>query len=167
MMCEFVAVPQSELEKMVEDPARLESLLEVEEYEEAGEDSDAAASYRRLQIEQAWHGVQHVLTECAEDHELNAVIFGFIQAGEDLGYGPPGVNSNEQVRSLSDLMNAIPDDLIAQRLTLQSMGPKDLYAVGTYPSQEDAEWVKSAFDQVRDFYNQASAEDCGIVTFIL
>jgi hypothetical protein len=119
-----------------------------------------------ISIDKAWHGVHYLLcgkVEPGSDLASQAVMGG-TEVGDDLGYGPARYFDADKVA-------AIARELTRPNLEAEMdarWDPDKMASLGIYPGQfvaaEDRQWLMDAFRQLRQFYVDASAANCAVVT---
>jgi hypothetical protein len=125
--------------------------------------------HERLDLDKAWHGVHYVLSGTVEPGEslLSRAVLGGTEVGEDFsGYGPARCFTVAQVAELAAALGAVEiEKEVAARFDPQRMAELQVYPFGW--SEDDREWVLSAFAGLRNFYANAAAEGRAVVTCLV
>jgi Domain of unknown function (DUF1877) len=119
-----------------------------------------------ISIDKAWHGVHYLLcgkVEPGSDLASQAVMGG-TEVGDDLGYGPARYFDANKVAEIARELSR--PNLEAEMLA--RFDPDKMASLGIYPGQfiasEDRQWLMDSFRTLRQFYVDASAANCAVVT---
>jgi hypothetical protein len=119
-----------------------------------------------LSIDKAWHGVHYLLCgkmDPGSDLASQAVMGG-TEIGDDLGYGPARYFDATKVTEIARELSRpnLEAEMDAR------WDPDKMASLGIYPGQfvasEDRQWLMDAFRKLRQFYVDASAANCAVVT---
>jgi hypothetical protein len=119
-----------------------------------------------ISIDKAWHGVHYLLcgkVEPGSDLASQAVMGG-TEIGDDLGYGPARYFDAAKVAEIAREMSR--PNLEAEmdaRWDADKMASLGIYP-GQFVESEDRQWLMDAFRNLRQFYVDASAANCAVVT---
>jgi hypothetical protein len=136
----------AEVQALLEDPERVEELLD--------EDDDEAS----VEVDKAWHGIHWLLTGSGEptDSPLSDVIFGGRPFGEDLGFGPARVLAAAGVVRVAGLLGSLDDDVVRGRMDSAAMQRAQLYPEIWDEVNLFDEYVLPALQRLRRFYKAAA-----------
>jgi hypothetical protein len=119
-----------------------------------------------VSIDKAWHGVHYLLCgkmDSGSDVASQAVMGG-TEIGDDLGYGPARYFDAGKVAEIARELSRpnLEAEMDAR------WDPDKMATLGIYPGQfvesEDRQWLMDAFRKLRQFYVDASAANCAVVT---
>ena len=119
-----------------------------------------------ISLDKAWHGVHYLLCgkmDSGSDLASQAVMGG-TEIGDDLGYGPARYFDAAKV---ADIARELSRPNLEAEMDAR-FDPAKMASLGIYPGQfvssEDKQWLMDAFRQLRQFYVDASAANCAVVT---
>jgi hypothetical protein len=119
-----------------------------------------------ISIDKAWHGVHYLLCgkiDSGSDLASQAVMGG-TEIGDDLGYGAARYfDANKVAEIARELSRPNLEAEMAARFDPDKMASLGIYP-GQFVSSEDKQWLMDAFRTLRQFYVDASAANCGVVT---
>lgn len=188
MVCMYRALSPEDAERVRRDDTLLRSLMaqSVEEgFEEwrqrqqqlraAGAQpqqppSAAIATSTLLNIDKLWHGLHWLLCQDAVGgpEPLSSTVFGGIEVGEDLGYGPARIVDPGGTAEVAAALADLDDQEIRRRFD-----PKTMAAAQLYPLQE--RWTNEpeiiselldAFDKVRALFAAASRRGDAVLIWL-
>jgi hypothetical protein len=121
-----------------------------------------------LALEKSWHGLHYLL--CGEVEPgptvLSQAVIGGLEIGDDYGYGPARYFSPMQVATVARELNRPKlESEMRSRFNARRMSSLEIYPKGWSPA--DATWLLNEFRRLRNFYDDASARQCAVVTCIL
>jgi hypothetical protein len=121
-----------------------------------------------LALEKSWHGLHYLL--CGEVEPgptvLSQAVIGGLEIGDDYGYGPARYFSPMQVAAVARELNRPNlETEMKSRFNARRMSSLEIYPKGWSPA--DATWLLNEFRRLRNFYDDASARQCAVVTCIL
>lgn len=133
----------------------------------SGNNAQPSGGGANISLDKAWHGVHYLVcgkVEPGTDLASQAVMGG-TEIGDDLGYGPARYFEADEVA-------AIARELSRPNLEAEMSArfdPARMANLGIYPGGFDAadkQWLMDAFQQLRQFYVDASAANLAVVTCI-
>jgi Domain of unknown function (DUF1877) len=137
--------------------------------EEPAATSAAGSGHRTLSLEKAWHGVHYLLCGQAEPAAgpAGSAVVGGTEIGEDeFGYGPARFFTAGEVEEIA----AELEQSELERELEARYDPERMSALGIYPGgwqTADREWLLQGFTGLRDFFRDAAARGCAVVTCLL
>ncbi|MCY1044270.1 YfbM family protein [Corallococcus sp. bb12-1] len=139
MLCTLRSATETQLQSLREAPTRLESFLEDEE----DFDDAKGAAFLELDIGEAWHGLQFLLTDTA--WEGTPPLDFLVRGGEDVGdipsdEGTARVFDAAGVKALAEALKTVSEDTLRQRFDPARLQAEDIYP-GTWEEEEPAEDV--------------------------
>ncbi len=153
MLCTLRSATEAQRNALLQAPARLEDFLDDEE--DFGDPKGAA--FLELDIGEAWHGLQYLLTgtpwEGAEPLDF------LVRGGEDVGdipsdEGTARVFTPAQVKALSTALQEVSEATLRQRYDPARMQAQDIYP-GTWEEPEEdvdpLEELLSYFEELQKF----------------
>jgi hypothetical protein len=154
MLCTLRSATEAQRQALLKAPDTLEEFLEDEE-----DFGDAEGkTFLELDIGEAWHGLQYLLTGTA--WEGKAPLDFLVRGGEDVGNipsdeGTARVLAPDEVKKLSGALNALTEDTLRKRFKPEEMQEQDIYP-GTWdePTEDDVdpeEELLSYFVELRKF----------------
>ena len=120
-----------------------------------------------ISLDKAWHGVHYLLcgkVEPGTDLASQAVMGG-AEIGDDLGYGPARYFEADEVAAIA---RELSRPTLEAEMTAR-FDPARMANLGIYPGgfdTADKQWLIDAFQQLRQFYVDASAANLAVVTCI-
>ncbi|RYZ36275.1 MAG: DUF1877 family protein [Myxococcaceae bacterium] len=139
MLCTLRSATETQLQALRKAPTRLEAFLEDEE--DFGDAKGAA--FLELDIGEAWHGLQFLLTGTA--WEGTPPLDFLVRGGEDVGdipsdEGTARVFDAASVKALAEALKTVPEDTLRKRFDPARLQAEDIYP-GTWEEEEPAEDV--------------------------
>jgi len=132
---------------------------------------DTATSERQtLSLDKAWHGVHYLLSGSAEEPTAeapgNAVLGGTEIGDDDFGYGPARCFTPSEV---ADIAAALARPELEAEAEARYQADK-LTELSVYPGGWDAdarEWLLDALEDLREFFHEAAAQECAVLTTLV
>jgi hypothetical protein len=155
----FKALTPDEVNKITFNPDTAMDFI----YSEDEESSSTA------DVDKAWHAIHYMLTGRAEGGEAPAclVIFGGIEVGEDLGYGPPRLLKPDGVVEAANLLEQITPAELAKRYDPKAMDAADIYPkIWVRDGNEGLEYVLEWYAELREFYMNARNRGDGVLQWL-
>ncbi|RJS17424.1 DUF1877 domain-containing protein [Corallococcus sp. H22C18031201] len=155
MLCTLRSATDAQRQALLQAPGQLESFLDDEE-----DFGDArGATFIELDIGEAWHGLQYLLT--GTPWEGTAPLDFLVRGGEDVGdipsdEGTARIFAPAQVKQLADALKTLSPATLRQRFDPEALQAQDIYP-GTWDEEtlEDGvdplEELLSYFDELRKF----------------
>ncbi|XXF79193.1 YfbM family protein [Myxococcaceae bacterium GXIMD 01537] len=153
MLCTLRSATEAQRLALLKAPASLEAFLDDEE-----DFGDATGStFLELDIGEAWHGLQYLLTGTA--WEGKAPLDFLVRGGEDVGdipsdEGTARVMTVEQTRKLAAALDAVSEDTLRKRFDVDALMEQDIYP-GTWDEptgdEEPLDELLSYFVELRKF----------------
>lgn len=139
MLCTLRSTTEAQRLALREAPRRLEAFLEDEE--DFGDAKGAA--FLELDIGEAWHGLQFLLTGTA--WEGTPPLDFLVRGGEDVGdipsdEGTARVFTPAEVKALAEALKTVPEATLRKRFDPATLQAEDIYP-GTWEEEEPAEDV--------------------------
>jgi hypothetical protein len=112
-----------------------------------------------LNLHKSWHGLHYLLTQdpWAGEPPLKNAVLGATEVGDDLsGYGPPRLNTPDEVREIQIALSALSTASLLQRYEARRLDELEIYPGGW---AQDADWrgeLKRDFARLKDFYQRAA-----------
>lgn len=162
MIGNYLRLPETELNRVLADPASITTLLYPED------DSDLPAE-RHLDTDKTWHLTHFLLTgEAWEGAEplRNAVLGGTQIGEEDVGYGPARYLTPAQVHETAGALTPISSQELWSRFDMQAVQAADVYPSGWEGSDQEREYVLGYFQSLKDFFVQASEANDAIIVYL-
>tara|TARA_B100001989_G_scaffold252912_1_gene236936 strand:+ start:257 stop:847 length:591 start_codon:yes stop_codon:yes gene_type:complete len=174
---EFYSVSDSNIERILEQPALIWRLIardELEVYEEAVRGQNKIGFFAKLlgkkavapadisdlefaegegiggEIDKAWNGIHYCLNKTVDEAEppMDFITIGGKEAGNiDVGYGPARLFSSKQVKEINACLSEISEDDFRN-----NYDPSDMEKLEIYPNiwERDGE---EALDYISEYYN--------------
>jgi hypothetical protein len=142
--------------------------LSASPYSQSNPADETAILAPVLALEKSWHGLHYLL--CGEVESgptvLSQAVIGGLEVGDDYGYGPARYFSPSQVATVARELNRPNlETEMKSRFNARRMSSLKIYPKGWSPA--DAAWLLNEFRRLRDFYDDAGARKCAVVTCIL
>jgi hypothetical protein len=84
-------------------------------------------------------------------------LFAGEEIGEDLGYGPPRLLSDLEVRSFATYLSSKPDDFVEQAMDFVALEAAEIYpTIWDRQDPEDIVYVADYFRTLRKFFREAA-----------
>jgi hypothetical protein len=153
MLCTLRSATEAQRKALLEAPDKLEEFLDDEE--DFGDEE--GATFLELDIGEAWHGLQYLLTGTA--WEGKAPLDFLVRGGEDVGdipsdEGTARVFTPDEVKKLSAALNAVSADTLRKRFDPDELQGQDIYP-GTWDEPTDdvdpLEELLSYFAELKKF----------------
>lgn len=134
MLCTLRSTTEAQRKALLQAPAKLEAFLDDEE--DFGDPKGAA--FLELDIGEAWHGLQYLLT--GTPWEGAAPLDFLVRGGDDVGdipsdEGTARVLAPAQVKQLADALKKVSPGTLEQRFDPEAMQAQDIYP-GTWDEEE-------------------------------
>lgn len=154
MLCSLRSATEAQRKALLKAPDQLEAFIDDEE--DFGD--TAGTTFLELDIGEAWHGLQYLLT--GTPWEGKVPLDFLVRGGEDVGNipsdeGTARVFTPDEVKKLSGALNALSVDTLRKRFDPEEMQEQDIYP-GTWDEPTDEELdpldeLLSYFDELRKF----------------
>lgn len=153
MLCTLRSATEAQRAALLQAPERLEDFLDDEE--DFGD--PRGATFVELDIGEAWHGLQYLLT--GTPWEGAAPLDFLVRGGEDVGdipseEGTARVFTPAQVKTLSAALQKVSEDTLRRRYDPAKMQAQDIYP-GTWEEPEEdvdpLEELLSYFEELQKF----------------
>ncbi|QSQ20137.1 YfbM family protein [Pyxidicoccus parkwayensis] len=151
MLCTLRSATEAQRNALLQAPGRLEAFLDDED------DFGDAKAFVELDIGEAWHGLQYLLT--GTPWEGAAPLDFLVRGGEDVGdipsdEGTARIFTPEQVKALSAALQKVQESTLRRRYDTAEMQAQDIYP-GTWEEPEEdvdlLEELVSYFDELQKF----------------
>lgn len=165
MMGDFISVSPAELESYLQDSSRLETLLDA-----ILEDRTAEA----FTIGKSFDGLSYLLTGKSSEQiseakpPLSLAIFGGqkIDPDQDLGYGPAGFLTPDQVKEVNAALAPITRANLEKNYDAGKMEELGIYPGGWEDKGTSLEWLGKELINLQSFYADAAAKGMAVVMLI-
>jgi hypothetical protein len=154
----FKRVAPAELDRLLKDPERLESLL----YDETDEDRD-------IDVDKAWHAIHFLLTGDpygGEEPLCHAVLGGTVIEDVDLDYGPPRYLTPEQVAEVAAALRELPEKELRDRFDPRRLREADIYPGPWDDEEADWEYVLHWYGELVRFFGKAAESGDVVILWI-
>ena len=122
---------------------------------------------RKISLDKAWHGLHYLLCGTAEPAPgpLWQAVFGGVEIGEDMGYGPARYFTVVRTAEIAQAL-----EVTGLETTLRHRyDPDAMERIGIYPGGwhvEGPDWLIDAFRKLRDFYSASATAGQAVITAI-
>lgn len=156
----FVRVSNNKLDNLTQQP-----FVDEEAVGELFENIDASTY---CSIDKSWHTLHYLLSGTAWEGDSieSQVIMGGQEFGPDLGYGPARYMTAEQVRQVATAMDRIQPEDLHKRFDPDAMHSAGIYSFSLDYAQDELEFAKDYFVELKTFYQQAAQEQDGVVLLL-
>jgi len=163
MIGNFIAINSDDWDRLTNNPKEIEAFLypEMADYESIGE--------KYIDIDKAWNVIHFILTGSADEgNEPNRnVILGGEELGEDVGYGPARFVGKDKVKQINELLSTLTDDIIEAKFDINLFREIKIYPnFWDDPSDDDVEYFKGYFNDLKDFYTFAADNNLHVIQYI-
>jgi len=119
-----------------------------------------------LLLAKAWHGVHYLLTGDAKagPKPWSDAIMGGAAIGEDVGYGPAQLLEPADVKRVAVALQTLSPAAFRKRFDAHKLEAAQIYPSGWDDSA--AEWLESAYTELREFYKRAAAQNAAVLIWI-
>lgn len=121
-----------------------------------------------LDIDKAWHAIHFILNQSAWEGDLPLfnVILGGTEMGEDLGFGPVRYLTKEEVSSVASCLSNLSENELKNRFDPDLMNELDIYPSIDWREQGDQEYIFTYYEEVKNYYIQASKNNEAMLLYI-
>jgi hypothetical protein len=168
MLCTLRSATEAQRKALLKAPDKLEEFLDDEE-----DFGDAeGATFLELDIGEAWHGLQYLLTGTA--WEGKAPLDFLVRGGEDVGNipsdeGTARVFTPDEVKTLSTALAAVSEATLRKRFDPEELQEQDIYP-GTWDEPTDdvdpLEELLSYFVELRKFLSTVARRGHALLVHI-
>ena len=165
MVACLLRVSGSELKEYIEDSGKLETRV----------DSDSIVNDSSfIEVDKSWDGISYLLSgpeipeSEKENDPLSWAMFGnkTLDENQDMGYGPAGYASIEDVKKIFSAMEKLNMEEIRKKFN-----PQEMMALGVYPEiwsdeEESLEYLMEYYEVVVEFYKSAATEGQAVIAFL-
>ncbi|MCE9674067.1 YfbM family protein [Myxococcus stipitatus] len=168
MLCTLRGATEAQRAALLQAPERLEAFLDDEE--DFGDPKGAA--FLELDIGEAWHGLQYLLTGTA--WEGKPPLDFLVRGGDEVGdipsdEGTARVFPATQVKALATALQQVSEDTLRRRYDPAAMQSQDIYP-GTWEEPPDdmdpLEEMLSYFDELQKFMSQVARRGDALLVHI-
>ena len=150
MLCTLRSTTESQRQALFKAPEALEPFLEDEE--DFGDAKGAA--FLELDIGEAWHGLQYLLTGTA--WEGKPPLDFLVRGGEDVGdipsdEGTARVFDVASVKALADALKQVSVDSLRKRFDPAKLQAEDIYP-GTWDEEEELEEDVDPLEELLSYF---------------
>ncbi|MCB9497738.1 MAG: YfbM family protein [Fibrobacteria bacterium] len=157
MVACFAPIDNEVLSGLVADPSGMEGFLESV--------SDAV-----VDIDKSWHAIHFTLAGSSDGGEgpLASAVFGGIELGDDMGYGPVRYLDAERVRVIADRLTELGVEGFKARFSLDRLAEADIYPSGIWAAEGDeaAAYVFSFLPSFFGVYEECASKGRAILLWI-
>ncbi|MCP3105108.1 YfbM family protein [Myxococcus sp. K15C18031901] len=168
MLCTLRSATEAQRTALLQAPARLEDFLDDEE-----DFADPkGGSFLELDIGEAWHGLQYLLT--GTPWEGQPPLDFLVRGGDDVGdipsdEGTARIFAPAQVKALAGALQQLSEDTLRRRYDPAAMQAQDIYP-GTWDEPPDdldpLEEVLSYFEELQKFMGKVSRRGDALLVHI-
>lgn len=177
-------ISDADIDKLTEEPKRVEQLLNDGQYFEKKQSFwktlfskpdkpvyswTPDAGNATCDMDKAWHLLHFVLSGNMEggDGPENFIMTGGQEIGEDLGYGPTRFFKAKATEEIGKFIAQLSKQTIHHRLEKQQLKGQDIYPINDNElSEEDREWILEEFADLKDFFQQTIKSHKGFYVYI-
>lgn len=153
MLCTLRSATEAQRTALLQAPESLESFVDDEE--DFGDSKGAA--FVELDIGEAWHGLQYLLT--GTPWEGAAPLDFLVRGGEDVGdipsdEGTARIFTPAQVKALAQALQKVPESTLRSRYDPARMQAQDIYPGTWEEPEEDVDLLEeliSYFEELQKF----------------
>ena len=121
-------------------------------------------------VDKAWHCIHFMLTGTAEvgPAPLSSAIYGGVELGEDVGYGPARIMEPEEVKHVALALAVIGDASFSSRFNPQAMKSADIYLADmcVRDGTDALDYILQNFHSLVDFYRGAADRGDGAILWV-
>ena len=157
MIGNLLAVTQSELDALYDDPAEISDFL----YETHEDDA--------VDIDKTWHAIHFMLTGQVYDGDgpVSQVILGGEPIGEEeIGYGPARGLSAAEVKDIDTALRAVSEADFRAKFDAAALTAADIYPQIWDEGDAALDYLIPYFLTVKQFYEKAAQEQSAAILFI-
>ncbi len=180
MICTVGQITDTDLKKIIEDPKRVELLINNGEYFEQTKKSFFQKLFSKEQkkneawkpkfdepqcdLDKAWHALHFLLTGDADggDFPLNFLMTGGQEVGEDIGYGPIRILMTEDVRELKQNLDKIDMTTFKKKYNSADLNKNEVYPLASNWTQEEEPWLVEEYENLKKFVDEAYYNSKGL-----
>lgn len=168
MIGHFKQITPYQLESLENDPALVKKFISSNEGAYIWDDSED-----HLNIDNQWDVINFiltsdvVLTNDAQKYEpfLSSVIFGGIDIGVDLGYGPARYLEPSEVEQVSSALSLFTEENFKSNFYSPKISKQDLYGFSEQ-SEEEFEYFLDGFKKICLFYKSCVAKGNAMLIYL-
>lgn len=184
MICTVGQITDTDIKKIIEDPKRVELLINNGEYFEQTKKSFFQKLFSKDQVkadawkpkldepqcdlDKAWHAIHFLLTGNAEggDFPLNFLMTGGQEVGEDIGYGPIRILMIDEVRELKQNLDKIDVTTFKKKYNPADLNKSEVYPLTSDWTQEEESWIVEEYENLKKFVDEAYHDSKGLYVTI-
>jgi hypothetical protein len=177
-------ISDSDIDKLSEEPKRVEQLLNNGTYFEQKQSFwktlfskqvkpvyswTPDAGNRTCDMDKAWHLLHFVFTGNAEGGNApeNFIMAGGQEIGEDFGYGPTRFFRANATEDIGRFVAKLTDQDVRSRLDNERLKGQDLYPIYDGElAEEEQTWILEELVKLKDFFQQTIKERKGFYVYI-
>ena len=162
----LLRLPNSEMEKILDDSALLKTGIENPE----------TANAYKLDIHKTWEAVFFMLTgyPLAEwdsvQPPFSFVMFNldqFVDEEQDLGFGPANYSTPEEVNQIAKALSVLTDADFKKRYKSKKMLELEIYPAGFWTDSDEVfYYLKTHFNNLKKFYAEASQNNEFVIAWL-
>ena len=179
--CYFSQISDSDIMSIIENPKRVELLLNDGEYFEEPKgnilqiilskifkkkaDNWMPESFNAYyDIDKMWHPIHFVLTGSPFEGNfpLNFIAYGGIEVGKDNGYGALRVLYSNEVKELKNELDKISIENFKEKLNIADLNKNDIYPKNDRWDNEILNNVIEEYENLKYFINDSFSKNKGI-----
>ena len=184
MLCLIGQISDADINKLFEDPKRVEQLLNDGEFFEEKKQSFFKALFSKAakpvynwkpdaadlkcELDKSWHVLHFILSDSSTGGEFpgNFIMTGGAEVGEDYGYGPIRVFTSSELKQIASFIETISEQNVKSKLNMATLKGNDLYGIYDELENEPFDDVFDYFIALKEFILKTKAANKGIYTYI-
>jgi hypothetical protein len=160
MTVKMLRVKKEQLDSFLENSLLFEEYIDSEEMQE---------HETKLDLYKFWDGLNYLLCNNSKaDTFLSKAIFSgqILDNEQDLGYGPAQYSTIEQVVSISEAFDNIPEGEIEKTFNAEAMNLQGVYLSPWQENEDDIAELMNYYRQLKAFYLEAAKEKEAVISYI-
>ncbi len=157
MIAKFKKISSDNLQKLLDDPSRLEDVL--------FEDNDGSNSY---DLDKAWHAIHFMLNGSVQGVSTisgELIVGGKPISEEDMGYGPARYFEVSKISDISAELETITNEAFFENFDAMLNQGNEIYS-GFQNTDEDKEYIASYFSGLKEFCKKTAQENKCLISYM-
>jgi hypothetical protein len=159
----FASIDQPTQQHLMANPSEIEAYLYPDE-------ADGEPNHYTIDVDKAWHGIHYILTGTADGGEapLALAIFGGVEIGDDVGYGPARLLDPMQVKAIANALGQIDEPTFRARFAPEKMQKAEIYPreIWIRDGEEALDYLVDNYSVLVKFYEDTAALGCGVILWL-